>query len=257
METPTLAVLGGNGFLGSYLIEYFSKLDFAVTGITRENYNDYTDSHFDILINANGNSKRFWANQNPALDFEASVISVKNSIEKFRFEKYVFISSSDVYPNHGEPERTTETEVINESKLEAYGLHKYQAEQLVKALPEFLIFRCSAMIGKNLRKGVIKDILDSKNVFVTLDSYLQCIPCSEIARSIAHFLGSTLTNDMYNCGGQGSVKVSEIMHILGTQVGIQSDAQKQAYEMDVRKLHNLVQLKSSTEYLQAFAETIK
>ena len=73
----TLAVIGGSGTLGSDLVQYFST-KFVVISINRGNYRDQIGKLFDVVINANGNSKRFWANQNPVEDFFASSASVIN-----------------------------------------------------------------------------------------------------------------------------------------------------------------------------------
>ena len=51
--------------------------------INRENYNRYLGSRADILINANGNSKKYLAQEDPILEFEKSVLSVKKSLEDF------------------------------------------------------------------------------------------------------------------------------------------------------------------------------
>ena len=52
-----------------------------------------TGMHFDAIVNANGNSKKYLAEQDPQLDYEMSVESVSRSLADFRFETYVFISS--------------------------------------------------------------------------------------------------------------------------------------------------------------------
>lgn len=247
----TIGILGANGFLGSNLVNYFSE-HFTVTGITKENYREFMGKEFDLLINANGNSKRFWANQNPAEDYIASVESVEKSIDSFRFSRYVFISSSDVYPYHGDPAQTSENQIIDESKLEPYGLHKYQAEKLVQTLPSYIILRCSAMIGPGLKKGIIKDILEGAEIFITPESHIQFILCSEIARTIEQLVSGGIENTIFNCGGKGSVEVTEMFELLNKKSPIRSDAQLQQYEMDVGKLDKLVGLETSKQYLQKF-----
>jgi hypothetical protein len=54
---------------------------------------------FDIFINANGNSKKYWANQNPLLDFDVSVTSVYKTLFDFKFKKYIYLSSLDIFKN--------------------------------------------------------------------------------------------------------------------------------------------------------------
>lgn len=253
LNTKKIAIIGAKGMLGSDLADYFDSRC-NVFAVDKDNYNDYIGESFDVLINANGNSRRFWANQNPEMDFELSVTSVANTIKDFKYSKYIFISSSDVYYNHGDPKKTTEDEKIYEQKLEPYGLHKYQAETLVKKLPSYLILRCSAMLGTNLTKGVVRDILDKKDLFVTADSYLQFVTTLAVAEVIETLLLPDMTNDIYNCGGTGSVEVNKIMQLAGQGCNILLEAKKQEYEMNVDKLGRIYNLKSSALYLANYIE---
>ncbi len=98
----SIGILGANGNLGSDLARFLGD-KFNVSSITKENYNDTRGKVFDVLVNANGNSRRFWANQNVLGDFSASTVSVYNSLFDFGFKKYIYISSSDVYEDHSSP----------------------------------------------------------------------------------------------------------------------------------------------------------
>jgi nucleoside-diphosphate-sugar epimerase len=247
-----IAILGGEGFLGKNLTEYFSNIGYEVKKISRKNYSHHLKSYFDLLINANGNSKKFWANQNPEQDYIASVESVKKSLTDFKFNFYLYISSSDVYPDHGEIKKTLESQNIDTKKLTPYGLHKYQAEQLVKALPNYLILRLSAMVGPNLKKGVIKDIMDGTDLFISQDSYLQFITTDEVGRVIYELLNKKVKNEVFNLGGSGKVLVSEIFSILNKTSNIRLDAKRQTYEMNIQKLNSLINLNTSKEYLTQF-----
>lgn len=253
--TKKVAIIGSNGMLGADLMNYFSDT-FDVTGITRENYKEHINKNFDVLINANGNSRRYWANQNPKDDYEASVNSVKNSLKDFKFSQYIFISSSDVYPDHGNPQKNSENTQIDTTKLESYGLHKYQAEQLVNKLSSFTILRCSAMLGKNLKKGVIFDLQNKQPLFVTKDSYLQFITTEAVAEIIEYLILNNKNNEIYNCGGMGHIEVDEIAELLNEPFIPQKDTMKQEYEMNVNKLYTIYPLKTSNEYLQEFIKNI-
>ena len=136
---PRLAVLGARGLLGLKLVRHFASEN-EVAAIDKENYDTFRGQKFDILINANGNSRRYWANQNPELDFEASTVSVEKSFADFSTAKYVYICSSDVYPDHSTPATTLETQEILKDQLSSYGLHKYLAEEIVRQSAKNLIF---------------------------------------------------------------------------------------------------------------------
>ena len=147
---------------------------YEVSAIDRDNYGEYRGKRFDVLVNANGNSRRFWANENPLADFEASTVSVMKSLSDFKFGKYIYISSPDVYANPGSPATTREDAPGDMRALSPYGFHKRLSEELVQHYAkDFLILRPSAILGTQLAKGMVHDVLQGNELFVTLDSKLQ------------------------------------------------------------------------------------
>jgi nucleoside-diphosphate-sugar epimerase len=247
------AVLGGIGLLGSDLVRFLPpKLN--VTPITRKNYSKYKNQKFDFFINANGNSKRFWALRNIYQDFEASTISVYKTIFDFNFKKYIYISSVDVYPSPSKPSRAVEDSVINTSKQNAYGFHKYISELIVKKhISDWIILRPSSILGTNLKKGPLYDILNSNPIFVNLNSKIQFITAKAIAEIIETLLDKSVTGEIYNVGGVGAFEFSKIQKYYTQRVRVSNEARKQAYNMDVSKLKQLYpRLKTSEEYLKQF-----
>ncbi|KKU03519.1 MAG: hypothetical protein UX99_C0001G0015 [Candidatus Amesbacteria bacterium GW2011_GWB1_47_26] len=249
----TLAVIGGSGTLGSDLVQYFST-KFVVISINRGNYRDQIGKLFDVVINANGNSKRFWANQNPVEDFFASSASVIKSIFDFPCDVYIYISSPDIYENHSEPKYTKENVQINPKRLEPYGLHKYLAELIVKKYKEkFLILRLSMFLGKKLKKGPIHDVIKDNPIYVTLNSKLQLISTFAVAEVIEVLLNKSIRNEVFNVGGVGTFSFLDAKKLLKKNIQVRPDAKKQLYEMDTNKLKRLYPaLKTSEEYLRQF-----
>lgn len=249
-----IGVIGQNGMLGLDLVKFLSA-SFEVDGITRENYKDHHETSFDVLINANGNSRRFWANQNIYSDFEQSTISVYKTLSDFKFKKYIYISSSDVYKDHSKTESTLESQVVKVEGLCPYGFHKYLSEQIIRNnCPKYLILRMSMMLGSCIKKGPVFDILNNRPLFVTPDSCLQIINTKEVASIIEILITKSVDNDVFNVGGTGSLIVRKIAGILNKIPDYHRDAEKQQYEMDISKLSRLFPLKSSENYLQNFLE---
>ncbi|TSC88406.1 MAG: NAD-dependent epimerase/dehydratase [Microgenomates group bacterium Gr01-1014_16] len=246
----TLAVIGGSGMLGSDLVQYFST-KFLVTPINKDNYQAQIGKFFDIVINANGNSKRFWANQNPVEDFLASSVSVIKSIFDFPCDVYIYISSPDVYENHTGPKYTNESVQIDPKKLEAYGFHKHLAELIVKKYKEkFLILRSSMLLGKKLKKGPIYDVIKDNPLYITLNSKLQLITTFAIAEVIEILLNKSVKNEVFNVGGEGAFSFLNARKIFKKKIQVMPDAKRQLYEMDTKKLRRLYpSLKTSEEYL--------
>lgn len=242
--------------LGFDLVEYLSA-HYVVTAIDKENYNAHKGASFDVLINANGNSRRFWANEHPLEDFEASTVSVYKSIGDFVFKKYVYISSSNVYPDHHESSKTKEETPIEHEHLDPYGLHKYMSEQIVEnRCEDWFILRSSMILGRNLKKGPVYDILNGQPLFIALDTRLQMITTKAVAEVIELLLQKEVKDEVFNMGGRGTFSFEDAEKIFGKKVVLHEEAQRQIYEMNVDKLGELYNLKSSEEYLREYVETI-
>lgn len=254
MKSKRIAIIGASGMLGSDLVTYLNPY-FTITAITRENYNSFLDSAFDIVINANGNSRRFWANNNVLEDFTLSTTSVYKSMFDFTYDQYIYISTSDVYPNHASSRYTKETQQIETEKLSPYGLHKYLSEMIVKnQCKNYLILRSSMMLGSKLRKGPLYDVLHRKPLFITKESTLQMITTKEIAQCIYFLTKKKIKNKTFNIGGKGTVSFTDIKKFVDFPVFFSKNAEKQAYEMNVSKFHSLYPMKASKAYLQEFLD---
>ncbi len=242
--------------LGSDLVEFFGE-HYKVTVIDRDNYDQHKGKNFDVLINANGNSRKFWADQNPYLDFEASTISVYKSLFDFKFKKYIYISSVYLYGGFPlpkiSPKEAFEDKEINVQKLSPYGLNKYLSEQIVRRYAsDYLILRCNTMIGNNSKKGVVFDILNNKDLFITLTSKLQLITTKEVANMINHLIFKNIKNQIFNVGGKGQFLFTKAEKYFGKKVKVSPEAKKQDLEQDVSKLNKIFKLKTSEEYLKDF-----
>lgn len=247
------AILGGNGLLGSDLVKYLSA-EYEVTSITKKNYNENKEKKFDFFINANGNSKRYWALQNVYEDFEASTASVYKTIFDFKFKKYIYISSADVYPNPSGPLKTSESTKIDINKQNTYGFHKFLSEQIVKKhSDDWLILRSSAILGTNLKKGPFFDVLNDQQLFITLDTRLQFITATTIAKIVEVLLKKSIKRKIFNIGGLGTFDFSNIGDYFHQKINFSSKAKKQTYEMNVQKLKKIYpELRTSTEYVEEF-----
>jgi nucleoside-diphosphate-sugar epimerase len=257
MKNNKIAILGADGFLGKQLNRFFMKYC-STYGITRTNYSKYIGKSFDFFINANGNSRRYWANNNTYNDFQASTVSVYKTMEDFTIGCYVYLSSIDVYENHENSERAIENGYINPIKLCPYGFNKFISEMIVKKYAsKYIILRSSAMIGPDIKKGPIKDILEDAPLYITLDSKLQFISISAIADIILELIKNNNLNETFNVGGIGTLQFKDLETILQRKIKINHDAEKQVYEMNVDKLRNIYKLKSSEDYVKEYLESVK
>lgn len=238
--------------LGSDLAKYLSQ-SFSVTSISKDNYSQFINHSFDVIVNANGNSKRFWAIRNPLKDFNLSTVSVYKSLFDFKFSTYIYISSSDVYMNHSDSVSTSENQIQESNKLSSYGLHKYLSEKVVENYcKSFIILRSSMLLGQNLKKGPVYDIINKNPLFISKTSRLQMINTREVASVIKFLIDNKINNNVFNLGGRGVVDFKKIQAYFSVPISYQDKSETQIYEMNVSKLNKLFPLKSSEEYLREF-----
>ncbi len=95
-------------------------------------------------------SKRFWAKNNPELDYAETVEKTKFFYQNFNYKKLIHISS-----------------VSARCQLHTvYGKNKKKSEEIVLQNPENLVLRLGPIYGENLDKGVLIDMINSKTVFI-------------------------------------------------------------------------------------------
>jgi len=232
-----IGILGADGFLGKALCKQFPD----AVKIKRNNYWDCIETEYDVFINANGNGKKYWAEKNPYLDFVKSVDSVYRTFTDFKSKQYIYISS--VYADYR-----------SQSK---YGFHKYLAEEIVRNNAEsYLNLRCCAMIGQDMRKGVISDLLNNKRLWITGDSRMQFITVSEVAKIIETCIKKKFTQPYFtNVCGNDMIKISEIAQMINVKFKERKNATRSIlYYVGENHLPEIFPLKTSKQYIQEFID---
>jgi nucleoside-diphosphate-sugar epimerase len=233
-------VIGGAGFVGSAYVRLLTRLGVEHRVITRETRSTFAGTGCDILINANGNSRKFLADQQPLLDFDMSVRSVMQSLVEFRCSTYVLLSSGDVYPDQSTPARTTEEQIIDPSTVSCYGRHKLLAEQLVRGgAPNWLIVRMGGFVGPGLRKNAIHDMLTDAPIWLARESELQFISTDRAAQIVWDLLQKGVRREIVNLGASGLINIGSLHQRLASQSEFRPGAPKIRYELSLEKLSML------------------
>lgn len=253
-------IVGGEGFIGSAFVRELKERNIEYCSINRENFDRYIGTSCDLLINANGNSKKYLAEQNPLLDFNLSVNSVLETLVGFKYKKYVFLSSGDVYPDQSTPDVTKEDQDIDTLKQSRYGFHKYIAENLVKKYAEnWLIFRMGGFVGDGLKKNAVYDILNNKDIWISSESELQFIGTEAAAKIILNISTTELNNQIINFGADGVVKISEIHKIIQSNSQYVENAKKIKFELSLEKLKKIIgdSIPRTLDQIEKFIRTQK
>jgi len=132
MQNEDVIVIGATGLIGTSVCQFLKNKGYTPIEIHSKNYENYVGCQARVLINCNGSSYRYRAKQNPKLDFDANVQSVKNTLFDFDYELYVYCSTVDVYPHTDSHSQTEESTQITSSVLPPYGFHKWLASYCQK-----------------------------------------------------------------------------------------------------------------------------
>ena len=85
-----IAIVGANGFVGKALVRTAKDLDFDISCVTRQNYDDYKKRSYDYVINTAMPSKRFWSLKNPVDDINETVLKTAKIFYEWEYDKLLF-----------------------------------------------------------------------------------------------------------------------------------------------------------------------
>lgn len=257
-QQPVCIVLGAGGFIGSTVVAEAQRRGFRTLGVTRQNYETHKGTACALLVNANGNSKKFLARENPPLDFDLSVRSVHQSLHDFPADTYVHLSTIDVYSEVMDPAKNHENAPIDTARLSPYGFHKLLAEQLVRHYAKrWLILRMGGFVGPGLRKNSIYDLLKGAQLRVHPDSSYQYLDSRFLASLAFDLPQRGLAGETINCAGSGLISVREIAALIpGAALPPMPAGQPERYEVNTAKLRALVPVPSTRDTVSAFVARV-
>ncbi len=255
-EVADLLVLGSAGFVGSAVVAEARARGLTVHEVDRDTYRTGLSARW--VINANGNSKKFLAREQPAQEFDMSVRSVMQSLHDFRFERYCFLSTIDVYDNVRDPAANAETASIRRDKLSPYGLHKLMAEDLVRHYaPKWLVLRMGGFVGPGLRKNSIYDLLKGLPLRVHPDSRYQYQSTRALAATALDLLQAGSEKEIWNVAGDGLVSLRDVASLVPGAVLPEAHGEPEFYEVNLAKLKAIRLVASSRATVTSFIEDVQ
>ncbi len=255
MTSADYIILGGTGLVGSGIREYLEQSGKSVLSVHSKNYEESIGAKAKILINCNGNSFRYRANQDPVWDFSASVVSVEKSLFDFEFELYVYISTVDVYNIIADPSHNHEETPIDPSALMPYSFHKWLAERIVERYADrSIILRLGTVLGSRLKKNPVYDLLNGRPLFMSLESQLNFIDTQTISECIRVIVELGIERGIFNVAGTGSATLMGIALKVGIQPSLAANADKTVYRYHInnQKMSHWVQLPTSMEVVDRY-----
>jgi nucleoside-diphosphate-sugar epimerase len=252
-------ILGGFGFLGSAFSAEAMKRGWETVRIGRADYDKYAGATCEVLINANGNSKKYLAEKDPQLNFDLSVRSVAQSFRDFKAGLYVYISSIDVYADKFNPANNREDSAIDISALSCYGFHKFMAETIVRYhAAKWLILRMGGFVGPGLKKNSIYDLLKGRPLFVHPDSRYQYLETGDMAEIVFRIIESGRVNEIFNLTGEGTITVREIAGFIPGNKPVKAPAndKPEHYEMNISKIKKHVPVPETRKTVEYFVKEV-
>jgi dTDP-glucose 4,6-dehydratase/UDP-glucose 4-epimerase len=185
-----ILIIGSKGFIGCHAMAYFKNQNFSVLGCdvvtdyvnrdyfqidaTNSDFHSLFEKHqFDACLNCSGAASVPLSLEFPLKDFNLNTLNVFKILEAIRTYqptcKFINLSSAAVY---GNPTQLPINEMSQLQPLSPYGIHKLQAEQIVKEFSDFYkVPTCSLRIfsayGNGLRKQLFWDMYQK---FLNADS---------------------------------------------------------------------------------------
>jgi len=201
-------VVGAKGYVGAALSSHLERNSkYEMVRVTRSDYRDKRNQSFDIVINCAMPSKRFWAKKNPYDDFVETMQKTADLFYGWRFKRFVHVST-----------------VSARCELDSvYGRHKAAAEKICTREGS-LIVRLGPMYSKDLAKGVLMDMLQDRQVFVSGETRYCFAPLDFIAAWIATHLDRV---GVVEVGAKNTVRLQEIADHLGKRIVFEGPTQHQ------------------------------
>ena len=248
-----IAVIGANGFLGSFLAKRMAGVGQKVIHICR---GESLPAGMDVVIDCNGDPRRFWANENPAASFAANVASVSERLRE-PTALYIYMSTIDVYGSlRSLRDENHEDAIISTKELDVYGFHKYMAEQLVAFhAPRHLILRLGTLIGPNLKKNPAFDALNGNPIRQPRSSTLSLVDLEHVGQALDLLLTAGKTG-VFNVTGQASVSIdellSEVYALGGPEPHFHAELLATSYDISIDKISAHLAIPTSLNMLRDY-----
>lgn len=180
------ALIGHTGFVGGNLLSQGRYTEL----FNSKNIESIAGRSFDLVVSAGCKAAKWIANKDPEAD-RAGVESLMRALERVRAERFVLISTIDVYPR---PIEVDEREQPPLEGAQPYGKHRQELEHFVRArFPKALTVRLPGLFGPGLKKNAIYDFLnDNRLDLVHQDGQFQFYDLARIEADLQRALGAGL-----------------------------------------------------------------
>jgi len=170
-----IAVVGGNGFLGSMLSN-----DIESKKIFRNNLDSITQTHWNQIIIAAPTGNRLMVGNHPEQDFN-DCRAIVEAIKKSTYDHLLYISTVDVYQEKTSADDNLSVQV----PVHSYGKNRHFLERSLSALDHCHVIRLPSLCHPTIKKNILFDLTSSQWLDkISLDSWVQWYPIKKLAHDI-------------------------------------------------------------------------
>lgn len=208
-----LLTTGTSSGLGKYIYENLGGIGLTRT-TSSEEIEKVRNDGIDTIIHCASNSGRGIDSEHIYHYIEDNVFLTKKLVS-FPHKKFIFLSSVDIYPKG--TMYHSEDEIIDIDSVKGiYGISKIISESIVKThCKNYVILRCSSLIGKYSRKNSLIRIIENRSCTLTIssNSIYNCVLYTDLLDFITFSIDHDIKG-IYNTVSSENVVVSEIVEIL-------------------------------------------
>lgn len=219
VEQNNILVTGTASGLGKHCAEYFHAVPYTRQTDFDAILKRAKNKPFNAIIHAAFDAKP-GVDTNRLYRYLNDTILLTKKLIQIPHEKFIFISSIDVYPKKNES-RCIETDAISLDEVGTlYAVSKLISESIVQNETEnALIIRCSALLGKDAKKNSLMKIIALENAALTLSP--QSTFNYILHTDMSHFIEKAIQQDLrgiYNLAASSRVSLKEIETHFSRQV---------------------------------------
>lgn len=241
-------ISGNRSGLGKSLHERFGGY-----GLNRENYSDVFQnlkSNPEVIIHAAFNSSV------PTYDtlqkYYEDNVELTKKLASVNHSKFIYISTVDVYPKSIDKKHIEDEDLDIRAPREIYPITKLMSESIVSQLPNFLILRCSALLGRNSRPNSLIRILDNKDVKLSLcgSSNFNYVLHEDVGDFIKTAVSQNIQG-IFNVVSSENINLSEVSRLVGNNVNFGS------YEYNCTNVDNSKIVKIAPQFDKTSLQVVK
>lgn len=210
-------ITGHKSGLGRFLYEYFGGIGLD-RNVHLDQFEHIRREGADVIIHSAGQPPKT-VTSSLLYPFISDNVLLTERVANIRHRKFIFISSVDVYPKitgqHNEEE-----DISLESIVNLYAATKLMSEAIVKnKSPNYLILRCSALLGTYSRQNSLIKIAKEENPVITLseDSVMNYVRHSQVADFIKHAIENNLRG-VYNAASTENITLGRVADLFKKKV---------------------------------------